>query len=50
MQRRKCRKKDGQQDQCFGVLQDEVTIGKLIQLNKEYHDKQLQFAFFEILH
>ena len=26
MQRRKCRKKDGQQDQCFGVLQDEVTI------------------------
>ena len=61
MQRRKCQKKDGRQDQCFGVVQDEVTIWKLIQLNKEYHNelvlwddciqwKQLQFAIFEKLH
>ena len=33
MQRRKCQKKDGQQDLCFGLPKDEVIICKLIQLN-----------------
>ena len=33
MQRRKCQTKDGPQDPCFGVLKDEVTICKLIQVN-----------------